>query len=166
MIEGPRPLFDPAEERPAGANTSDQSTLDQRQHRSTKSWVSYRAVSAKLVLKLPRLKLGLCTEADILHDGLSWFLMAAFVDRAFEWYQTPRDLAIQVIPSNIDLLPIPWRPEVREMPLFRKSHSSKQAMTSYEFSNLWKHYCSASGFIKSVTPHRIRQDLANRIDGQ
>ena len=141
--------------------------MDQRQHGPTKPWVSHRAASAELVLTPPRLKLGLCMEANILHDGLSWFLMAAFVDGAFEVYQTPRDLAEQVIPQTIvDLLPIPWRPEVMEMPIFRKSCSSKRAMTNYEFSSLWKHYCSAAGFVKSVTPHRIRQDLANRIDGQ
>ena len=101
---------------------------------------------------------------DILHDGLLWILALAFADDAFKKVRSPAALFEQQVPVGETAVRVRWKKEIRDVHIFRPSRASTDAFTKSNWYSKFSTLTLQAGYLDSVTPHRIREEVVNVVD--
>jgi Protein of unknown function (DUF3435) len=113
-------------------------------------------------VNLSRITLAFREKPILLRDPIPWFLALAFADCAFRDYPTPAKLFDQRVPERWKTMPLYWKPEVEELPVFRVDRNSRVAMNSDHYRKIWRRVCADAGYYENTTHiHSIRRAVAN-----
>ncbi|KAI9768155.1 MAG: hypothetical protein M1839_004182 [Geoglossum umbratile] len=94
------------------------------------------------------------------------FLALAFADDAFQDISTPEELFSLRIPEGEDHLPVPWKQEMQDIPIFKQQTKggNTKPLSRGAFESHLAELSIRAGYEISVKPHYIRRGVANRVD--
>ena len=99
------------------------------------------------------------------------FLALAFADGAFRDISTPEQLFSLRLPEGQHQLPIPWKPEMQNVPIFKQwkmkcNTVEIKCFSRGQFESSLVELSMRAGYESSIKPQHIRRGVANRVDSK